>query len=72
MDYLIPLEEMIPKGLYCYTPLEIVTDKETGMRMKVRGCPFYSTNHCALLNVEVDDQVKECSINDDIEEYNNE
>ena len=63
----MPPNELIPSGAYCYAPLEIVRDEEKGFRMKIDACPFYSSNWCSLLDVEIEDQVKECNINDNDE-----
>lgn len=64
---------VIPKGAYCYEGLSVQTDSEVGFRYKVKPCPFYVhvnglEGKCSAFNLEIIDQVKECDINDDIDE----
>lgn len=61
-------ETIFPKGFYCYTPLAIF-DSERGWVYKIKSCPFYVhkeglTGMCSALNLEIEDQVKECGINE--------
>ena len=76
------IEDLIPKGSYCYTPLTGLVDG----RMKIKLCPFwklikdrrYQENGYCLFMQKGDwgdngtfilwDQCKECNINDDFEE----
>lgn len=35
-------ESLIPKGSYCYTPIDIEYGNEFGMRVHIRLCPYWS------------------------------
>lgn len=60
-------KKQIPKNIpYCYTPIGY--DKKTGI-YHVKICPFWKDipddnifGTCTLLNCEVEDQCKSCSI----------
>lgn len=46
-------ENYIPKGCYCYTPVDMVEDLATGMpRMLIKRCPFWAINpaHSSQMN----------------------
>lgn len=62
-------DSIFPKGFYCYTPISFTVDPERGWVYKIKGCPFYVhkenlTGMCSALNVEIEDQIKECGINE--------
>lgn len=79
---------LIPQGLYCYQPGQVVTDQNGMPQMKVELCPYWAIDpnkmdqqngYCALIKATQDegdddglsllwDQVKECGINDDLED----
>jgi hypothetical protein len=37
------IESLIPKGLYCYNPLEY-PNKQNGYKFKIKRCPYWSIN----------------------------
>lgn len=56
----------IPEGPYCYTFLQELPD---GKGYKIKVCPHYRATRdidgwCHLIDQEIVDQVKECSINE--------
>jgi hypothetical protein len=63
----------VPYGFYCYKLLSVNPSKEKGFIMKVKPCGYYYhvedvVGCCTLLKCEVWDEVKECLINDWIDE----
>lgn len=65
-------KKQIPKGYYCYTPTSGFKQLKNGkFGYTIKSCPFYKhidglEGHCSLLNSEIIDQLKDCSINDKI------
>lgn len=61
-------ENIVPKGTYCYTILKIKFDKMKVKPplIKTKNCKYFSNSYCALMQEEVEDQVKICGINDEI------
>ena len=60
-------DSMIPKGLYCYTTIKIIMNKD-GFKMITEPCPYFTylkgEGFCLRDNYEIDDQCKMCGIND--------
>ena len=65
-------KKKIPKGLYCYTPLEVLRNGDGSYRgYRIKPCVFYDKpidrggvfGSCKLLGCEVMDQCKECGLN---------
>lgn len=54
---LIRAESLIPKGMYCYTTLEIVNDAQYGWRMKIDCCPFWE-HYNKKIHGELPDEYK--------------
>lgn len=72
-------ETIFPKGFYCYTPISFTLDTDRGFVYKIKPCSFYVhidnlVGVCSALNVEIEDQVKVCGINEftdeELEEMN--
>jgi hypothetical protein len=77
----LKLKFLIPKGNYCYTWIEVPSNKNS-YKGKVKNCPYFEYNNknniiCHYLNLHdsednfstlLFDQVKECSVNTELEE----
>jgi len=73
MSDLIIDDIFVPYGFYCYEPLSVESSKEKGFIMKVKPCGYFHhiegiEGYCTLLKCDVMDEVKECLINDWVDE----
>jgi hypothetical protein len=62
--------DAIPHGFYCYD-IKSITLTDKGHRINTIPCPYYKhingiIGMCSFLDVEIDDQCKLCSINENI------
>jgi len=67
------MSEFVPYGLYCYETLSIEPSKKYGFIMHTKSCDYYKhvdgiEGYCSLLKRDVWDAVKECDINDLLDE----
>lgn len=61
-------KKQIPEGPYCYKFVRELWEGKEYKGIRIKSCPFYKhidglEGHCRLLNEEITDQLKDCSIN---------